>query len=145
MQISQAGKDFIRRHEPLNLTPHVDERGHRVIGYGHMGMEILPTTTWSMSDADYNFEKDVQYAAHCVNALVLVPLTQNQFDALASFVFDNTGIAFTNSAILGKLNAGDYAGAAEEIHRWCARWNDERAGFTARREEEYQLFTRADK
>jgi lysozyme len=47
-----------------------------------------------------------------------VPLTQNQFDALVSLVFNIGGGAFRKSTLLKKLNAGDIQGAADQFLVW---------------------------
>ncbi|WP_173506474.1 lysozyme, partial [Marinobacterium sp. xm-m-383] len=73
-----------------------------------------------------------------------VPLTQPQYDALASFIFNLGGANFRTSTLLRKLNAYDYVGAADEF----LRWNKQRQGgqmvvlrgLTKRREEERALF-----
>jgi len=75
---------------------------------------------------------------------VKVALTQNQFDALVSFVY-NLGVeAFRTSTLLRKLNNADYRGAAAEFKRWKnATVNGkltELAGLVRRRKSEEQLF-----
>ena len=87
-----------------------------------------------------------------------MPLTQNQFNALVSFVYNlgagalegkkdkKTG-KITPSTLLKKLNAGDYNGAAKEFTKWN-KVTDAKgkkvalAGLTARREREKALFLR---
>jgi lysozyme len=71
-------------------------------------------------------------------------LTQNQLDALVSFVF-NIGIgAFKGSTLLRKLNAGDYASASIEILRWNKATVEGRrvvlVGLARRRVAERELF-----
>ncbi len=75
-----------------------------------------------------------------VNRLVTVPLTQNQFDALISFVF-NLGIGnFRTSTLLKKLNAGDYTGAAKEFPPWVRADGKQLPGLIKRRDAEKALF-----
>lgn len=45
-------------------------------------------------------------------------MTQNQFDALVSFTFNNGENAFASSTLRRKLNSKDYLGAASEFSRW---------------------------
>lgn len=73
----------------------------------------------------------MHYAENLVQEHVKVALTQCQFDALVSIVFnvgpgakgEKDGIIFLasgqSSTLLRKLNAGDYAGAADEFPKWC--------------------------
>jgi lysozyme len=46
------------------------------------------------------------------------PLTQSQFDALVSLTFNIGGGEFAKSTLLGNLNSGDLAGAAEQFPVW---------------------------
>ena len=71
---------------------------------------------------------------------ILVPLTQNQFDALCLLAY-NIGInAFKKSTLLKKLNNRDYIGASDEILRWNKVKGKAVKGLTLRREQEYNLF-----
>ncbi len=45
-------------------------------------------------------------------------MTQNQFDALVSFTFNNGENAFASSTLRRKFNSKDYLGAASEFSRW---------------------------
>jgi GH24 family phage-related lysozyme (muramidase) len=62
--------------------------------------------------------EDARSAARAVEDAVHVPVSQAQFDALVSFVFNVGAGAFRSSALLRKLNAGDHRGAADELLRW---------------------------
>ena len=53
-----------------------------------------------------------------VSRLVKVGLTQGQFDALVSYTYNLGARSLSTSTLLRKLNAGDYAGAADEFLRW---------------------------
>ena len=71
---------------------------------------------------------------------VKVPLNQNQFDALVSFTY-NVGVgALKQSTALRKLNAGDYAGAADALTMWTKFKGKVLAGLVRRRKEERALF-----
>jgi lysozyme len=74
-----------------------------------------------------------------VNNLVKVPLTQNQFDALVSFVFNIGGGAFSKSTLLRKLNEKDYAGAADQFLVWVKQ-----PELTGRRKNERAQFLKKD-
>jgi lysozyme len=79
-----------------------------------------------------------------VNSLVKVPLSQNQFDALCSFVFNVGTRNFEYSTLLQKLNVGNYAGAAEQFKQWDKVTLDGQlvpsTGLLRRRQLEEQLF-----
>ena len=74
--------------------------------------------------------------SHCV----LVSLTQHQFDALVSLVY-NIGIkAFVNSTLLQYLNAGNTQAAADEFGHWVYSNGEELAGLVTRRAAESKFF-----
>jgi len=83
---------------------------------------------------------DLKGAVQAVNALVTVPLTENQRVALLSFVYNVGRGAFATSTLLRKLNAGDYAGAAAEFPRWNRAGEQILPGLVKRRAAEAALF-----
>ncbi len=117
-QISQAGLDFIKRVETLSLDKYWDVSGYS-IGYGHhfsQGEPVLDSIT--EQQADNYLAADTQSAQISVREHVSVPLTQNQFDALTSFVYNEGATHFYSSTLLKVLNAGDYNGAAAQFDKW---------------------------
>jgi lysozyme len=62
--------------------------------------------------------RDTNQTALFINSVTPVELTQNQFDALCSFVFNIGQGDYATSTLLKKLKAGDIAGAAAEFGRW---------------------------
>jgi lysozyme len=73
---------------------------------------------WSSGQVLDALSKDVAKAEECINAKVKVTLTQNQFDALCSFIF-NVGVgAFSKSTMLKLINLGFYAEAGKQFDRW---------------------------
>ncbi|PHM48723.1 lysozyme [Xenorhabdus hominickii] len=83
---------------------------------------------------------DLTFAYATLERLVKVPLTQGQFDALCSFIFNCGSGNFSGSTLLKKLNQGDYAGAAEEFSRWDKAAGKVMKGLTKRRASEQQMF-----
>ena len=79
-------------------------------------------------------------AEAAINGRVTVPLTQPQFDALVSFVFNVGAGAFRKSTLLKKLNAGDYAEATAEFPRWVKGGGKTLPGLVVRRAAEMLLF-----
>jgi len=68
---------------------------------------------------------------------VVVPLTQNEYDAYISLSYNIGSSAFCKSSLVKKLNAGDYTGACTEILKWDKFKGKPLAGLTKRRQEEY--------
>jgi lysozyme len=118
MKISEKGLSLIKQWEGLRLKAYRDAAGILTIGYGHTGPDVVEGMTITQEQADALLRKDIEKAERAVSTLVKVPLTQEQFDSIVSFVF-NCGVgAFQRSTLLKKLNAGDYDGAAAEFDKW---------------------------
>ena len=131
---------LIKKHEGLRLEAYLPTPNDVwTIGYGHThtakpGMKITE------KQAEALLRKDIAWAEKAVNKSVVVPLTQNQFDALVSFVFNVGEGAFSTSTLLRLLNSGDYSGAANQFLRWNKQKRRVLNGLTKRREEERKLF-----
>nr|WP_253851857.1 lysozyme [Pantoea sp. OXWO6B1] len=81
-----------------------------------------------------------QVAEEAIAAIIEVPLTQNQFDALVSFIFNLGTRNFVRSTLLIKLNSGDYVGAGAEFEIWTKAGGRELSGLILRRAAEKALF-----
>ena len=86
---------------------------------------------------------DLMDTCRDVESLVEVPLTDNQFAALASFTFNLGRGSLAKSTLLRKLNARDYNGAAEEFHKWNKAGGKVLGGLVARRAAEAEHFQSA--
>lgn len=132
--------DIIKKHEGLRLEAYLPTPNDVwTIGYGHthttkQGMKI------TAGQAESLLRKDITWVEKAVNKLVVVPLTQNQFDALSSLVFNIGEGGFSSSTLLRLLNSGDYEGAANQFLRWNRQKGRVLNGLTKRREEERKLF-----
>jgi len=105
---------------------------------------VTQDTVWTQEEADARFLEDAVEAEACVNGSVTVPLTQNEFDALVSLVFNIGCGAFRGSTLLRLLNQSDYDGAAGQFKRWNKQAGKELAGLTSRRAKEAALFESAN-
>ncbi len=137
----QAGINLIKEFEGLELSKYRDAVGLWTIGYGHL---IRSGETFERSlteqEAEALLRKDLLESERGIRRLVSVPLTQNQFDALVSFVF-NVGVGrLATSTLLKKLNAQDYRGAADELPKWNRAGGNVLPGLTRRRQAERALF-----
>jgi lysozyme len=139
MSISPAGIALIQAHEGLRLTAYRDAGGVWTIGYGSTG-GVRRGMTITRDQAVLRLYHDLDTAESAVNSRVTVPLSQPQFDALVSLVFNIGGGAFRKSTLLQKLNAGDYAGAANEFNRWVKAKGRVLPGLVTRRAAERSLF-----
>jgi len=79
-----------------------------------------------------------------VNYHVTVEMTQNQFDALCSFVYNCGAGNFRASTLLKLLNQGAYKAAAQQFLRWDKANGKVLPGLTKRRAAEKALFEKED-
>lgn len=149
LDLSKAGLDLIADFEGFRADLYNDAAGHATIGYGHL-VHKGPIT-----QADRNgpfgkgitqeqgrdlLKKDAAQAVAAVRKAVTVDLSQNQFDALVSFTFNVGAGALNGSTLLKKLNARDFAGAANEFGKWVKAGGKELAGLVRRRKAEADMF-----
>lgn len=139
MKLSEKGLELIKKFEGLRLEAYLCPAAVWTVGYGSTygvkeGMVITE------EQAEDMLWRDVHVAEVCVNGAVTVPLTQGEFDALVSFVFNLGCGKFRGSTLLRKLNDGDYDGAADEFPRWCRAGGQPLAGLVARRAAEKVRF-----
>ena len=109
------------------------------IGFGHT-KDVKRDDTCTMEEATSWLYVEANEAAIQVLNAVKTPLTQNQLDALTSFVY-NEGIGnFTKSTLLKLLNQGNYDGAAKEFTKWIYAAGVSLPGLIKRRQAEKALF-----
>ncbi|MGJ7468797.1 lysozyme [Kosakonia cowanii] len=144
MRISDKGISLIKQFEGLRLTAYQDSVGVWTIGYGWThpvdGKPIRPGMTIKEETAERLLRTGLVGYESDVSKLVKVKLTQGQFDALVSFAYNLGARALSTSTLLQKLNAGDYASAADEFPRWNKAGGKVLPGLTRRREAERALF-----
>ncbi len=90
--------------------------------------------------ADAFLREDLAVAELAVNTNVKAQMSQGQFDALVSFVFNVGAGNFVRSTLLRKLNAGDYDGAVAEFGCWVFAGKTVLPGLVRRRAAERELF-----
>lgn len=140
LQISPAGVDKLTTREGFSATPYKDTAGNWTIGYGHLIKAGESFSSITEAEARALLEADLAEAQRAVQRNVAAPVSQNQFDALVSFVYNIGGDAFKNSTLLAKLNAGDVAGAAAEFKRWIYSGGKVTDGLVNRRTDEATQF-----
>jgi len=140
MKIEKQGLELIKMFEGLRLQAYMPTPiDVPTIGYGHtktakMGMKITE------AGAEALLKQDLAWVESVVNKNVTVPLTQPQYDALCSFVYNLGGTNFKRSTLLKKLNNKAYSEAADELLRWDKQGSKVLSGLTRRREAEKALF-----
>lgn len=80
---------------------------------------------------------DTQKYEGAIKQCVKVPLSQQEYDAYVSLAYNIGPTAFCSSTLVKKLNAGDYAGACQQILVWDKFKGKPLRGLTSRRQQEY--------
>ena len=107
------------------------------IGFGttegvKLGDKITPPVALKRALAD------LQKFEGALRACVTAPLSQGEYDAYLQLSYNIGSGAFCRSTLVRKLNAGDYAGACQQILVWDKFKGKPLRGLTFRREREYQ-------
>lgn len=141
MTISNEGFSLIQKFEGFRGAAYQDIVGVWTIGYGHTkGVKEGDIITREEA-IDLLREELIEYEGY-VKEYVKVPLTQSQFDALVSFVYNLGPTNLSRSTLLRKLNVGDYDSVPSELLRWNKAGGKEVGGLTRRRQTEANLFAR---
>lgn len=147
MQITAEGLALIKAHERLRLDAYPDAGygwARATIGYGHTSAAGAPDVTRGMritaAEAETILIRDLRKVEQAVRSAIRVPLNDNQYSALVSLVFNIGAGAFGKSTLLRKLNAGDYAGAADQFLVWNKSNGKVLSALKKRRASERSLF-----
>lgn len=136
MKTSQKGIDLIKKHEGCKLVAYkaLPTEQYYTIGYGHYGADVKSGMRITQAQAEAYLRVDLNKFEKAVNGKGL-PLNQNQFDALVSFVY-NCGEGNLNTLIKGRT----LQQIGEAILKYDKAGGKVLAGLTKRRREEYNLF-----
>jgi lysozyme len=130
--LQYTGQALTEQFEGCSLTAYQDSGGVWTIGFGHTA-GVTEGMTCTQAQAEAWLLEDIQWAVSTVQNRVLVPLTQGEFDALVDFVFNVGSGNFASSTMLRMLNAGNFAGAADQFARWDLAGGQVVAGLLRRR------------
>ena len=142
MKTSIIGRNLIKTFEGYRENAYLDPVGIWTIGYGHTG-GVKEGDTVTEAGADALLQQDLKAAENTVNATGL-KLSQLQFDALVSLVFNIGSGNFNSSTLLKKLKENTAPGDA--IEKWWKAWNKGGGkvlpGLVKRRAAEYTLYSK---
>ena len=100
----------------------------------------------TVEEAEEKLRDDLKTAESAVKQHVSVPLSQGQYDALVSFIFNLGAGSFRSSTLLKRLNCGLYDDVPEQLMRWNKARVDGKLtvlrGLTRRRAAEAAIFSR---
>jgi lysozyme len=133
--------------EGERLVAYYDTNGTLTIGVGHTGLDVTPGLRITPETSRQLLLRDLAWATNCLSKNVHVALTEPQWIALVSFVFNEGEHAFLTSTLLSVLNQGHY----DQVPTQLRRWNKEtikgvlvvNIGLVNRREFEIKLWSMA--
>ena len=136
LQLTESFEGFrqVAYNDPLHP-------GLATVGWGHTGPDVVVGSVWTMAQCEAALMHDTMWAAGVVNTHVLVPLNQNQFDALLDFVYNVGSGNFMGSTLLKLVNMNQMGSAALEFLKWNKAKGVPVLGLTRRRSAEMKLFT----
>lgn len=127
--------------EGREYVPYKDVVGVITVCDGHTGNDIIINKRYSDAECDALNKADLERIAKQVNPSIKVKTTETQLAAIYSFSYNVGANAFIKSTMLKKLNAGDYAGACDELKRWVYAGGKKWKGLMNRRDVEYEVCT----
>lgn len=142
--ISEYGYSIIRVSEGFKEKAYKDTGGVWTIGYGTIkypnGTRVKSGDICTKGQAELWLMNDCKWVDACLARYIKVTINQNQFDALASFVYNIGETAFIKSTMLSLINQSKFDLAASQFDRWIYDNGKVINGLKNRRAKEKQLF-----
>ena len=117
LTVSEQGLRLIKAFEGFRPVDRELVSGGRVVGYGHKVTDGRAMRV-SEAEAEQLLRDDLAPFEDMLNTRVYAPLTQSQFDALASLAFNIGPKAFRDSDVLKAVNSGQPLAAAKAFDVW---------------------------
>ncbi|EHK3918128.1 lysozyme [Salmonella enterica subsp. enterica serovar Pomona] len=127
--------------EGRSYEPYRDVAGVLTICDGHTGKDIVPVRHYTDAECDALLNQDLARVKAQIDPLIKVSIPESERAALYSFAYNVGTGAFARSTLLRKLNAGDHAGACNELKRWTYAGGKQWKGLVTRREIEHEVCT----
>ena len=157
LKLSDNGIKLLTEIEGLRLKPYYDQTGKTIfkwcqgatIGYGY----LIEKHEWDKYKDGINnaqafdlFKKVLSRFEDVVRQKVIVPINQNQFDALVMFAY-NIGVgAFKTTSVLAMINDPCAVTKFPTIEKAWKAWNKsqgiEMEGLNKRRASEWNIFSK---
>lgn len=117
LTLSLGGAATLVHHEGTRNRAYLDSGKVWTICTGHT-RTAKPGMVVSDEECARLLQEDLAWTHDVIRRHVRVPLTQEQFDALVSFVFNFGETKFRNSTLLRHINAGQCMAAGAEFPKW---------------------------
>ena len=139
MEISQEGVSLIKKFEGCELEAYKCSAGVWTIGYGRT-KNVEEGDTCTQEQADQWLHEELPVYGAYVSDAVLVPLNQNEFDALVAWTYNLGPTNLNNSTMLKVLNDNKKEEVPHQMRRWNKANGKVLEGLERRRQAESLLF-----
>ena len=139
MKTSKQGLEFIASLEGCKLKAYLCPAKVWTIGVGHTA-GVKQGDVITKEQALKFLSSDVAVCEKVINQNIKIALSQTQFDALVSFIFNIGSNAFKKSTMLKFLNVKEFPLAAGQFDRWNKVRGEVCQGLVNRRAREKKLF-----
>lgn len=150
MRASKKAIELIKSQERFSSIPYYCSSGVLTIGYGTTG-DVKQKDVISKEDAEKRIIDHVVSSEQVLSRIIKVPLSQNQFDAIISLVYNIGEGTFMKSNMLVYINNNEFDKAAVEFSMFV--WGTDPKtkkkiildGLVKRRQIEAQIFVNSYK
>lgn len=139
---TDTGLELIEGFEGFSPFIYNDIAGIPTIGFGHaikrgerFSEPLMPPEARTL------LENDLRGKERAINGMVCTPLTDNQFDALASFTYNLGEGTLRKSSVLRYINAGTHGKVPPRIRLYDRAAGVEVKGLYLRRKAEANLYS----
>lgn len=145
MRISEAGLALIKKAEGMYTNAYLCPAKVWTVGYGLTkwpnGKAVKKGDKITKAEAEVLLEQQVNEHASAIFDYVKIPLTKNQFDALASFCYNlGKNILKQDQALTHYINAKDWANVTRVMQLYNKASGKVQNGLINRRKDEIALF-----
>ena len=139
--VTQNCIDLVKHFEGFRSRVYLCAGGYPTIGYGHLirsGEDF--SLGISKEQAEILLARDLESSERAVLRLTTVPLSDGQFDALVSFVFNLGSGCYQRSTLRKKVNREEHLDASNTFWMYRRAGGKIQKGLVLRREEERKLY-----
>lgn len=146
MRVSEGFIQLLESFEGFRSCPYKDQGGVPTIGIGTTiypvgGIKVTMTDKCITHDTAVIYLKSFVAGIEAEVEELLPRLTQNQYDAIMSLIYNIGTGAFRNSTLLRKMKVDPSdPSIREEFYRWCNVNKRPNQGLLERRHKEAQLY-----
>lgn len=136
---SQTAVKLIQRTRKFSAVPEVYWNKKEYIGYGQLA-KFYKIDKISKKKALENLERELTYISRNVSKQLTTTVTQNQFDALVSLVYDVGIVGVISTGTFDHINKGNLVEASQSFRLWSQYKRTQIYQLSKARKEEIALF-----